>query len=260
MEEIRQIGTDFGWVANIIGIILGLITIASIVFGIYKTIKKLYQEYRRDYSSIFNYINESSNWTEEKLKQRKIAIIDDQPHNYPIQYLKDAGFNIKVYTSVSLANYDFIKEYDLIFLDITNVVREDLERGGFELIKRVKDRFPNVLTIGVSSKRFDPTLTEFFRLADVQSKTPISEKDCEELIIQTLESSFSPLTISKEIDSLISSTTISHSQHNNIIKQSIKLIENKIKNDEFCQKTSETAHLLDVHKLINMCEKLRGLL
>ncbi|BCV59668.1 hypothetical protein TUM17384_36130 [Shewanella algae] len=39
MEEIRQIGTDFGWVANIIGIILGLITIASIVFGIYKTIK-----------------------------------------------------------------------------------------------------------------------------------------------------------------------------------------------------------------------------
>ncbi|MGY0217597.1 hypothetical protein ACWJJH_09435 [Endozoicomonadaceae bacterium StTr2] len=254
IEKIIGFWDNYGWLANLMTIVLGIGTIIGAIYGLYQFIKRIMKS-RKDYSNIYNYIQDKP--TGKTIKNRKIAIIDDQPENYPLEYLRKAGFNITVYEKVSLSNYSFVSDYDLIFLDITNVVEEDLERGGFELIKRIRDELIDVVIVGMSSKRFDPTLTEFFKMADDQSKTPISEKDCEKLITDTLEKHYSAKKIATNIDDLISKSRVTHKQHKKLVGFLTSYLDGEISGDKFNRSVSQYAYCVDTNKLYEKSKKLK---
>ncbi|WP_321347483.1 hypothetical protein [Halopseudomonas oceani] len=260
MAEFINIWSNSGWLANLVTIVLGVITVFGGGYSIYRRFKS-YLESENDYSSVVNYVR--SNYEYDSiaiLKKRKVAIIDDQPENYPVDYLRRSGFNISVYEEVSLSNYYFIDSYDLVFLDITNVVKEDPKRGGFELIKRIRSEMNGIVIIGVSSKRFDPTLTEFFRLADETAKTPISEKDCEELLLGALEKYYSPIHISGKIDELLNDSMLSQKHHKKALKLIERYINLSVSDDYFYGALSGLNKNLDVYKLHKKCQSLKDVL
>lgn len=259
LEEFSKFWNEAGWLANFLTILLGIITIVGMIYPVFRKITTSRQ--KNSCSSILNYVKTNYSYNSvDVLKKRKIAIVDDQPENYPVDYLRESGFNINVYESVSLANYSFLESYDLIFLDITNVVKEDPQRGGFELMKRVRSEMESVITIGVSSKRFDPTLAEFFKLANEQSKTPISEKECEDLILRTLEKHYSPQHISGEIDSLINQSMVTQKQHLKILKVVTKYLNKDIDGDKFYSLLAGLTRNLDIYRLQKKCQSLKAVL
>lgn len=260
MSQFISFWSNYGWLSNLLTVVLGTITIGSILRGIYKYTRNKADSFH-DHSNISNYIK--SNYIEnniERLKKRKIAIIDDDQDQYPIDHLRKRGFNVTSYTHVSLSDYEFIKNYDLIFLDITNVVIEDPQKGGFELIKRVRSEINGIVIIGVSSKRYDPTLTEFFKLADEQSKTPIDEKACEELILRVLNKHYSPTDIAKEIDSLLNDCDLSHRQHKKIIHCVTDYLSKSIDEDRLIKYVNKYSYKVDAYKLKEKSKKLKDLL
>lgn len=260
MSQFIAFWNGSGWLANFFTVVLGLLTVGGGIFSISKRGRTLLDN-KNDYSNILSYIkNKYPVESKDYLKRRKIAVIDDQPENYPIDYIRKRGFNLMIYEEVSLADYSFIKDYDLIFMDVTNVVKEDSQRGGFELIKRVRSEFKGVAIIGVSSKRFDPTLTEFFKMCDEQSRTPIDEQDCEKLITDLLERKFSPLNIAKDVDQMLAESFLSHSQNKKIIKAITSFLNGTINDENLIKKTSRISHKVDAHRLAEKCLTLKGLL
>lgn len=260
VTEFISIWNNSGWIANLLTILIGAGSIFGGVYSIYLKGKRHLQD-KNVYSSVVNYVRQNYDYGSVNiLKKRKIAIVDDQPENYPIDYLRKSGFNVSVYEEVSLANYGFIESYDLVFLDITNVVKEDPQRGGFELMKRVRAEMTGIVIIGVSSKRFDPTLTEFFRLADEQAKTPISEKDCEQLILNTLEKYYSPIHISGEIDGFLNESVLKQNHHKRALKVIVKYINSSVGDDYFYGALSGMNKNLDVYKLQGKSRSLKDVL
>ncbi|WP_186027340.1 response regulator transcription factor [Burkholderia gladioli] len=137
------------------------------------------------------------------LSMLKIAIVDDKPDDFPIAYLRQCGYDLTVISTISLADASGLQAYDLIAMDITNVVVEDAARGGLELIRRVK-HFPNSpVVIAVSGRRYDPTMTEFFRLADSHMKKPIKPADLESAIEKLLTDRCAPGQIAESMDKII---------------------------------------------------------
>lgn len=65
-------------------------------------------------------------------KVARIAVIDDHLEDIPLDELRAYGFSVDAYTSISLSESERFKVYDIIFLDINGVVKEDLEFGGGE--------------------------------------------------------------------------------------------------------------------------------
>jgi CheY-like chemotaxis protein len=260
MSQFITLWNGLGWIANLITVVLGLFTVGGGLYSIFKCAKKL-ADNANDYSNLLSYIKtRECSQNQEAKKHRKIAIIDDQPEHYPVDYLRKRGFDLAVYEEVSLTNYEFINNYDLIFMDVTNVVKEDPQRGGFELIKRIRSEFDGIVIIGVSSKRFDPTLTEFFKMCDEQSRTPIAEQECESLIIELINKNFSPLNIAKEVDQMLGESFLSHSQNKKIINYITCFVNNSLDDEELIKKVSRASHKVDSHKLLEKCSILKGLL
>lgn len=260
MSQFINFWNGSGWLANLLTVVIGFFTVGGGIYSICKWGKAL-SDNENDYSNLLSYIKNKYNIeNQEYLEHKKIAVIDDQPENYPVDYMRKRGFDLTIYEEVSLTDYSFIKNYDLIFMDVTNVVKEDPKRGGFELIKRVRSEFKEVVIVGVSSKRFDPTLTEFFEMCDEQSRTPIGEKDCEKLTTDLLERNFSPVNIAKDIDQMLAESSLSHSQNKKIIKAIICFLNCSINDENLIKKTSRISYKVDAHRLAEKCRALKGLL
>ncbi|MFA0524855.1 hypothetical protein AB4517_14840, partial [Vibrio sp. 10N.222.52.C3] len=151
--------------------------------------------------------------------------------------------------SVSLANIEHLLSYNLLILDITNIVEEDPSKGGLTLLKKLKSRKPDLLTIAASSKRYDPTLTEFFKLANDQIKTPIESEALENKIKKVIDGKYSPDVAAKNLDGIISGKDLTFKQKQKIIDCSRDLIEMKISEKDFLKKTGKLSHLIDTREL-----------
>lgn len=241
---------SLSWVANIIA----LITLLPIIYGIYNYIgKKMTPKY--EYSDITSFILDKNN-TSSPIKNKKIALVDDNPENYPLNFLKKSCFNISVFEEISLSNYDFLFDFDLIILDIAGIVKEDMKNGGLELIKRLKAKNKELLIIAASSKKFDPNLTTFFQLADLQINVPISEIDMEQIIEDILNEKFSLRHLAKEIDSFITGLNLSSKERSNIINYIINRIDKNINKEKYNLKMSKYSHKIDTYKLNSKISKL----
>lgn len=254
MDNIINIGGQLGWLSNVMTIILGVITFWGIFAGIKNRLRRNSSNYK--FSDIKSFVK-SNNWKGMSIKKRKVAIVDDNPENYPSQYLNRCGYNITVYDSISLTSIEFLLNYDLVILDITGIVEEDLQKGGLEVIKRLKSRSPEQLIISASSKRFDPTLTEFFRLADDQIKTPIESTALEEKIRKVLSDRFSPEIIAEKADDLLSGKNLSNSDREKLLKISFNYLDDKFSEKEFMKKVSWISYAVDVHAYRSLLDRIK---
>ena len=207
MDSFFDFWSGLGWFANLLTIILGLCSVYQIIKVIYKFVKKnLSNDYV--YSDVSSYL-EAKQCKGYNNVDKSVVIVDDNPENYPVDYLRNVGFKVKVIESISLSDISQLYDYDLLILDITGIVVEDPVRGGLELLKRIKEVDPTKLIISASSKRFDPTLTDFFKLSDAQIKTPVSETVLENKINSLFKLKFCPQTTANILDKYIMGKNIS---------------------------------------------------
>lgn len=254
MDTIEKFWSDLGWLANLFTIVLG--TFTSI--GLYKVCKRWLnskKEEFRTYGDMQSFITSKIN-NSESIKSRKIAIVDDQPENYPIQFLQRSGFNITPIKSISLTNYKHLLDYDLIVLDVTNIVEEDMQRGGLELMKRIKNDNPRKPVIAASSKTYDPTLTEFFKLSDKQIQTPIKDQAIEKVITETLNKFYSPKVKAKEIDEFLTGKGLDQNQKSKTLKLGYKYINKKINEVALIESCAKITHKIDTHRYKSLLDHL----
>lgn len=255
METLKSFWSELGWLSNFLTIALALGTISGIFLKVKKLTKRLKEEFK-NFGDMESFAAEKIDES-KSIKSKKIAIVDDQPENYPLDFLQKSGFNTTSITSISLTQYKYLLDYDLIILDVTNIVREDMKRGGLELMKRLKQDSPRKPIIAASSKTYDPTLTEFFRLSDKQIQTPIKDQALESVITKILEEFYSPIMKAKEIDEMLSGKGLDQDQKFKILKLGYKYIEDKIKKDKLMESCSRITHKIDTHKYSVLLDHLR---
>ena len=213
MEIIKSITDWFsslGWLANMITII-GISVTGIILFLLKKPCQWILKKIRKtklsmQYHTIFEFIQRQSleNKSYISTKKLNILILDDEPQNYPIEYLRNCKYRINHREEISLSNIDEILDFDLIILDITGIVKEDKQKGGFELLKRLRKEKPlGQAIIAASSKRFDLSVADFYEMADVKIKTPIDGIEMEEVLEQAMKLKFNVLELAKKLDHII---------------------------------------------------------
>lgn len=200
---------SLGWFANLITI--GIPVSGIILFLLKKPRQWILKKIRKaklsmQYHTIFEFIQRQGleNKSYISTKELNILILDDEPQNYPIEYLRNCKYKINHREEISLSNIDEILDFDLIILDITGIVKEDKLKGGFELLKRLRKEKPlGQAIIAVSSKRFDLSVADFYEMADVKIKTPIEGIEMEEVLEQAMKLKFNVLELAKKLDHTI---------------------------------------------------------
>lgn len=148
--------------------------------------------------SIKSYVDKKNLRTEFR-----VAIVDDEIDSYPISYIKELGFSVKEYESVSFAHSTELIKNDLLLLDVKGVVKEDLEEGGAKLIKIIKDTRPFLPVVAVSSGYFHTELNDYFKSSDATLNKPINEYKIRELIYEMKKEFFDAGIISINIEKSI---------------------------------------------------------
>lgn len=177
MQWLIQAANDAGWLANLLGILGFAVTCVAIFYRFVRPRLKpsrLESVLPKDFEH---------RWSPSKAKAWvRIAIVDDQPSDFPTAELKADGYQVQVYKQVTLATTAQLATYDIVFLDMKGIVKDDPELGGLKLIAELRRTNPSQKICAVSSKTFDPTATEFFRQANDYKKKPLTAHECRSVI------------------------------------------------------------------------------
>jgi hypothetical protein len=186
MNEVIEFFRQQDWLANALGIVTVLGGLALFVWK--WIVPKIWAP--KIESVIPSQFEET--WSASNGKQiATVAIVDDQPRDFPIAELKQDGFNITSYKQVHLADVPKLATYDIVFLDMKGIVKDDPEYGGLKLIAELRKTSPTQKICAVSSKTFDPTATEFFKQADNYKKKPLTAQECKAVIESFIQQIFS---------------------------------------------------------------------
>ena len=187
---------SLGWLAN-------FIAIATTLFGGYLLFKK----YRVALfgTSTFKMLTENQithKWhnLESIRKITEVAIVDDNLSDFPINELRKAGYRVKTYKQVELNDIARLAEFDVLFLDIHGIVKDDIEEGGLKLLPKLREINSRQKICAVSSKTFDPTATAFFKQADDVQKKPVNAQKCQDVIDSLAFEKLNPSTLSIHLD------------------------------------------------------------
>jgi CheY-like chemotaxis protein len=194
--------------ANLIQICSFAGAVILAMFKIPKWIKSIFPETK--FSTLRAWFSDCSKVV-MSAKTMRVLILDDEPVHYPIVQLCRMGYRVEEKTTISLSEIDSLRVFDVILLDIRGVLKEDLRTGGLEILKKLKSEKKSPYVIAVSSKGFDPTVAEFFMLANERLKKPIPQADIEIAIQRAFASSFSPLDAAKRIDELLGTDNLKNS-------------------------------------------------
>lgn len=230
-EIVKGFGNSVGWLSNILGL---LVVCTPVVFAFKKRNAIMIFFSSGKYNNVKHYVSEAKLKSNAQ-KKIKIAVVDDEPDDFPISYLKQRGYEVVGYKSISLAESDVLHQYNIIFLDMINVVVEDKEKGAMELIKRLKLAKPSLYVIAVSKATFDPTVTDYFRLADDVEKKPIGEIRCDELISEYL-SDLSVGGNAEKIDFILDKKDVPRKVTIKAVGLIVDYLDKKISCSEFSQK------------------------
>lgn len=133
-------------------------------------------------------------------KIAKIAVIDDHLEDIPLDELRAYGFNVDAYTSISLSESERFKVYDIVFLDVNGVVKEDLEFGGVKLLPFLRRNNPRQKICAISHKKYSAASSKFFLGADEVLDKPLTSRDCISLIEEFLREKLKPEAIVGALD------------------------------------------------------------
>jgi hypothetical protein len=168
---------ELGW----LGTLLGIVTFIGTSIGVFvRFISPRIGASRLDKAIPYGF---ETNWDPKKAKAwARIAIVDDQPNDFPASELKADGFHIQILKSATLSTTAQLSQQDIVFLDMKGIVKDDPENGGLKLIAELRKTNPHQKICAVSSKTFDPTATEFFRKANDYKKKPLTAHECRDVI------------------------------------------------------------------------------
>lgn len=254
---------SLGWISNIITI--GTPLFIFFLFISKKPRKWIIRCFKKTkssiiYHSIYEFIQKNFYTQKESIdpKDLKILILDDELGNYPLEYLNDSNYNIESKEKISLSKIDGLLKYHIIILDITGIVEEDLNQGGFELLKRLRKNKPyGQAIIAASSKRFDMSVAEFYKLADKKIKTPIESIEIEAVFNEVANLKFSINDISKYVDELISKVA-NQSLREKFTSLSILFLQNECSLTELQEKLSLHLHKDEISEFMFNIRSLKS--
>lgn len=157
-------------------------------------------------------------------KNLRIAIIDDQLSDYPVDALIQYGYDVTTYTLLNLAKIPSLYPFHFILLDINGVLEEDLKSGGMQILKKLKSH-GDYYVVAVSSRGFDITMSEFFMLADSRLKKPIPQADIESLIEKAFISRYSATDAAHRLDEAIMRSACTPRTQKKVYNALVKYLE-----------------------------------
>lgn len=264
-ENIKNFFESIGWAANLITI--GAILLSTISLVLKRPRNWLIRKFKRTkfsmkYHSIYEFIQKSSYSQKGNVdpKDLKILILDDEPGHYPIEYLRDARYDIENREKISLSKIDELLKYKIIILDIAGIVEEDLKQGGFELLKRLRDKKPyGQAIIAASSKRFDMSVADFYKSADKKIKTPIEAIEIEAVLDEVANSKFSISDIAKCLDEIITKVN-NDTIKEKLISLSILFLQGECDFSEIEKEASLYLHKDQISEFIFSINSINGLI
>lgn len=115
--------SELGWFANFLTIVLGLYSVYQVLMVQWKFIAKRFCA-GYVYSDVYSYL-EAKQCKKFNKFSKSVVIVDDNPENCAVDYLRNVGYQIQVIESISLSDISQLYNYELIILDITGIVIED---------------------------------------------------------------------------------------------------------------------------------------
>ncbi len=260
IDRIVAFWNSLGWLANAIGIIAGLAAVWAALRTTYRWV--VARGLEGQFKNVGDYVGSRVSSPADvirKIKQTaKIAIVDDNLDDFPIEYLRRAGFHVDTFTQISLAETNKLAHYDVVFLDIVGVVLEDKRAGGLELIKRIRAMESRPSVIAVSGKKFDPTVTDFFKQADDVMRKPISENTCEEHITDMLEQRLSPCRAARNLDQQLGASKLSADEYSAIVKELVAYIRGRTDGVAVRKRLTRKYGVQDPDRIMGYSDKIRG--
>lgn len=175
---------------------------------------------------------------EEVLKNKsikdsyRIAVVDDEPEDYPIEYLRGMGYVVNIYKEISIFKSKDLLKYDLLILDVKGVVIEDADLGGAKIIREIKKDRKLLPVIAVSSGRFDAELNEYFNASDDVLKKPVNEFKLKETIERLKSVYFNVDEIAGRISEKIEALNVSGRSKKQLRRIVIKAVNNDLSYSE----------------------------
>ena len=139
-----------------VGFVAAVLAIMGMLWGVFKLIRIQYRKFKQP-SDVREFLRKLG-----LRKKYKIAIVDDEIKDFPVEYLKSLNYCVSTYDTISLNEVNRLLSFDMIFLDVKGVVKEDFETGGAKLLKLVKKAKPSIMVIAVSSGKYQLNLNSFF--------------------------------------------------------------------------------------------------
>lgn len=196
MDDLIAWFRGLDWLANALGVLAPVGGIGALVWRWQRRRAGIPQSF-----TAFVAATLKSSLIADTLKQvGKIAIVDDNISDFPVAELKRAGYNIRTYKHVSVSEFDEISAYDVVFLDMLDIVKDDPTEGGLKLIQTLRSKNPRQRICAVSSKKFDPAATAFFKQADDAQNKPMSAQKCVQVIDTFLSEKLDPQVLARELD------------------------------------------------------------
>jgi len=182
----------------------------------------------------------------------KIAIVDDELRDFPIEYMRSLGYAVSTYETISLSEVDKLLSFDIIFLDVKGVVKEDLDTGGAKLLKLIKKAKSNIMVVAVSSGKYQLKLTNFFESSDDVLNKPINESEIENIISQLIENNINIESMAKKLSDMI---LCSKSKQQKFINKSlIKFFSNDLNFDNLREVIHQNTNHKHSEKIANLAE------
>jgi CheY-like chemotaxis protein len=233
-----------------VGFIAAVFAIIGVLWAVFKLIRAQYRKFKEP-NDVNGFLHNLG-----LRKKYKIAIVDDEIKDFPIEYLKSLGYSVSTYESISLNEVDRLLSFDIIFLDVKGVVTEDLDTGGAKLLKLVKKAKPSVMVIAVSSGKYQLNLNSFFEDSDDVLNKPIREIDIENSISDLIKYNIDVDSMAEELINMI---VCSKSKQEKLInKNLIGYFSGKIGHDVLCDVVHRNTNHKYSEKISTLAKRIMG--
>lgn len=187
--------------------------------------------------------------------QCRIAIVDDELTDFPINYLKNANYDITTFSSIEMSEFRQLTKFDIVFLDVQGVVKSDFQLGGAKLIKLLAKERPLQPIVAVSSGQFKTSLTDFFELSYDRLNKPVDEVRLSSVIEEICNETFNYESICSSIENLISCSKIKGDKF--LTRIIINYLESKLSESDFEEFIHKKTSYKLSSKIIDKCKLLK---
>jgi predicted nucleotide-binding protein with TIR-like domain len=119
----------------------------------------------------------------------RIVVIDDEPFKHA-EFLRHGGFSIDELRDVT--DIGVLADYSIVICDIVGVGTAFGDLGGAYLLKRIRERYPDIYLVAFSAYPYAPRFATFLRNADKIIRKDYPEEDWAKDLDATIASIIDP--------------------------------------------------------------------